>query len=136
MATVAKASREEQKNAHDLGWHSCGAGSPIRCSPRHRTVTTAHSRAMSPKSRTIEVDAETAKALEARAAERGTSISQVVAELIRIQAGNQDDEADQINELDRRWAAVQAGEATVADDEVVRWLETWGTPAFRAWHER
>lgn len=91
---------------------------------------------MSPKSRTIEVDAETAKALEARAAERGTSISQVVAELIRIQAGNQDDEADQINELDRRWAAVQAGEATVADDEVVRWLETWGTPAFRAWHER
>ncbi len=40
---------------------------------------------------------------------------------------------DELAELDRRWAAIEAGEATVPHDEVVRWLETWGTPAFRPW---
>jgi hypothetical protein len=39
-------------------------------------------------------------------------------------------EREQIAELDRRWAKVVAGEPTVANDDVVRWLETWGTPAF------
>jgi predicted transcriptional regulator len=43
---------------------------------------------------------------------------------------------DEIAELDRRWAAIEAGEATVPHDEVVRWLQTWGTPAFRPWRER
>jgi predicted transcriptional regulator len=40
---------------------------------------------------------------------------------------------DELAELERRWAAIEAGEATVPHDEVVRWLETWGTPAFRPW---
>jgi predicted transcriptional regulator len=40
-------------------------------------------------------------------------------------------EREQIAELDRRWARVVAGEPTVDHDEVVRWLETWGTSAFR-----
>ena len=39
-------------------------------------------------------------------------------------------DADEIAELDRRWAAVESGEPTVPHDEVVRWLQTWGTPAF------
>jgi predicted transcriptional regulator len=43
---------------------------------------------------------------------------------------------DELPELERRWAAIEAGEATVPHDEVVRWLETWGTPAFRPWRER
>jgi len=43
---------------------------------------------------------------------------------------------DELAELERRWAAIEAGEATVPQDEVVRWLETWGTPAFRPWRDR
>lgn len=43
---------------------------------------------------------------------------------------------DEIVELDRRWAAIEAGEPTVSHDEVVRWLETWGTPAFTPWRAR
>jgi hypothetical protein len=30
----------------------------------------------------------------------------------------------------------EAGQPTVPHAEVVRWLETWGTPAFKPWHER
>jgi predicted transcriptional regulator len=43
---------------------------------------------------------------------------------------------DELAELDQRWAAIEAGEATVPHDEVVRWLKTWGTPAFRPWRDR
>jgi predicted transcriptional regulator len=43
---------------------------------------------------------------------------------------------DELAELERRWAAIEAGEATVPHDEVVQWLETWGTPAFRPWCDR
>ena len=42
----------------------------------------------------------------------------------------------EIAELDRQWAAVKAGEPTVPHEEVVRWLQTWGTPAFRPWQNR
>jgi hypothetical protein len=38
---------------------------------------------------------------------------------------------EEINELDRQWAAIKAGEPTVAHDDVVRWLDIWGTPGFR-----
>jgi predicted transcriptional regulator len=40
------------------------------------------------------------------------------------------------SELDRQWAAIEAGEPTVPHEQVARWLETWGTPDFRPWHER
>jgi predicted transcriptional regulator len=43
---------------------------------------------------------------------------------------------DELAELERRWAAIEAGEATIPHDEVVQWLETWGTPAFRPWRDR
>lgn len=43
---------------------------------------------------------------------------------------------EELSELDRRWAAIEAGEPTVPNDEVVHWLETWGTPAFRPWRDR
>jgi predicted transcriptional regulator len=45
-------------------------------------------------------------------------------------------DSDELAELDRRWAAVRAGEATVPHEEVVRWLATWGTAAFRLWGKR
>jgi predicted transcriptional regulator len=41
--------------------------------------------------------------------------------------------ASEIADLDRQWAAIKAGEPTVAHDDVVRWLDTWGTPRFRPW---
>lgn len=81
--------------------------------------------------RTIEVDSETATALDKRASERGVSIAELVAELVPLAV----DDAT-IVELDRRWAAVQHGQTTVPHADVERWLQTWGTPEFRAWDER
>jgi predicted transcriptional regulator len=83
---------------------------------------------MPTKSQTIEVDTETAVLLESRAAERGVSVSQLLSELVPLAV-----DSGTIAELDRRWAAIELGERTVPHDEVVRWLETWGTPGFRPW---
>jgi predicted transcriptional regulator len=41
-----------------------------------------------------------------------------------------------VAELDRRWAVIESGGATVPQAEVERWLRTWGTPEFRPWSER
>ena len=54
------------------------------------------------KTHTIEVDESTARTLQERAAERGVSVSQVVAELVPSAIDN-----NAITELDRRWAAVE-----------------------------
>lgn len=81
--------------------------------------------------RTIEVDAETAEALQCRAAERGVSVGELLAHIAR-QATLGETEAEQIAELDRRWAEHQ-GRGGIAHGQVVRWLETWGTSAFRPW---
>ena len=83
---------------------------------------------MAAKTESIEVDSETASALKTRAAERGVSVSQLVSELVPLAI---DDPA--IAELDRRWADIEAGRATVPHDEVERWMKTWGTPEFRPW---
>lgn len=77
---------------------------------------------------TIQVDAETADALARQAAERGITIPELVAELALVA------EADDLAELERRSLAISNGtEKTIPHEEVVRWLETWGTPAFRPW---
>lgn len=89
---------------------------------------------MAPKTRTIELDETTVDLLQARAAERGISVSSLVAELVND--GSQRTGADELRELDRRWAAIEAGERTVSNADVVRWLETWGTPAFKPWQAR
>jgi hypothetical protein len=91
---------------------------------------------MNDETRTIEIDAATAAALETRAAARGVSVGEVVAELVAFDDGAAAPDADEIAELDRRWAAIEGGEATVPHDQVARWLETWGTPAFKPWHEQ
>ena len=91
---------------------------------------------MNLKVRTIEIDAATADTLEARAGERGMSVGELVAELVAFVDSHAPVDDDEIAELDRRWAAIEAGQPTVPHTEVVRWLETWGTPAFKPWHER
>jgi predicted transcriptional regulator len=78
--------------------------------------------------RKIEVDEATAGALEDAALARGVSVSEVVADLV-----SSDLESDEqtLAELDRRWKASQAGNATVPHEVVVEWLKSWGTPEFR-----
>lgn len=88
------------------------------------------------KMQTIEVDEATATALTTRAAERGVTVPELIAELAVLDSEPIGIEPSEIEELDRRWRAVEGGRATVANDEVVRWLRTWGTPEFRRWHER
>jgi predicted transcriptional regulator len=41
-----------------------------------------------------------------------------------------------IDELDRRWEAFLAQDSVATNDDVTRWLQTWGTPAFRSWQSR
>jgi hypothetical protein len=79
----------------------------------------------------IEVDRATAAALKERAAERGVSVAQLVAELVPLAI---DDTA--LAELDRRWSAIKRGQPTVPHAEVERWLRTWGSADFRPWNER
>jgi predicted transcriptional regulator len=85
------------------------------------------------KTQSIEVDDDTAAALTQRAAERGVSVPELVAELVTLEAGPVAAEAEDIAELDRRWKAFEAQGSVAASDDVVRWLQTWGTPAFRGW---
>lgn len=91
---------------------------------------------MNAPKRLIEVDEQIATALEARAAERGLSVSDLVAELAAGAASQQAPSIDDIAELDRRWAAIEAGKPTISNDAVVQWLRTWGSPAFKSWHDR
>ncbi len=90
---------------------------------------------MTHRTESIEVDQATADTLRARAAERGISVAQLLAEIARESASVTADVED-LAELDRRWARVEAGEATVPHDDVVRWLDTWGTSAFKPLRNR
>ena len=88
------------------------------------------------KTQTIEIDDSTASVLERRAAERGVTVPELVAELATIAVSPAAADVDQIAELDRRWEAFEAQDKVASNDEVVRWLQTWGTPAFRSWRNR
>jgi hypothetical protein len=90
---------------------------------------------MNAPKRPIEVDERTAIALEARATERGLSLPKLVAEMTALATSLEALSADDVAELDRRWAAIEAGEPTVSNDAVVRWLRTWGSPRFKSWHD-
>ena len=89
---------------------------------------------MTAHKRTIEIDGDTAAVLEERAAKAGLSVSDLLADMVAAHHSElaQADLAD----LDRQWAAIKAGEPTVSHDKVVRWLDTWGTPAFKSWTAR
>jgi predicted transcriptional regulator len=86
--------------------------------------------------RVIEIDTATADELEARAAARGVSVREMVAELVAADDATLTPDANDSAELDRQWAAIEAGAATVPHEKVARWLETWGTPAFKPWRDR
>jgi len=91
---------------------------------------------MNVKLRKIEVDDATATALEARAAAVGVSVPELIAQLVSLTGGSARVSPGELDELDRQWAAIKAGEPTVAHVDVVRWLDTWGTPGFRPWQGR
>lgn len=85
--------------------------------------------------RKIEVDDATAAALESRAAEQGLTVPELVAELAQgavepVALGDHT-----IAELDGLWEATEAGDF-VEHRDVVRWLQTWGTPGYKPWRER
>lgn len=86
--------------------------------------------------RTIEVDDTTAAARESRAAEVGVSVSELVAEMVAVESATAKASVAEIAELDRQWAAIKAGEPTLAHDDVVRWLDMWGTPRYRPWKDQ
>ena len=88
------------------------------------------------KTQTIEIDDRTATALERRAAERGVTVPELVAELATLAISPVEADADDVAELDRRWHAFEAQDSVVSNDQVVRWLQTWGTPGFRSWRGR
>jgi predicted transcriptional regulator len=88
------------------------------------------------KTQTIEIDDVTANALRQRAEERGVSVPELLAELLVLEAGPTRTSNDEIAELDRRWRAFEAQESVASNDDVVRWLKTWGTPAFRSWRNQ
>ncbi len=82
-----------------------------------------------PATRKIEIDAATADALEARAAKRGLSVRDMVAELVALDDASGAAGPDDIAELDRQWADIEAGAPTVPHEKVARWLETWAQPS-------
>jgi hypothetical protein len=86
---------------------------------------------MTGKTESIEIDSVTAAALKTRAAERGVSVSKLVAELVPMAP---DDEA--VAELDRRWAAIKARQKTIPQADIEAWLRTWGSPEFRPWSKQ
>ena len=95
---------------------------------------------MANKARKIEVDARTADLLEARAAARGVTISELLADL----AGNQQAlpadlaalrmqgegpwSAQALAEDARRLAEFERTREGVPWDEIKSWMDSWGTP--------
>jgi predicted transcriptional regulator len=88
------------------------------------------------KTQTIEIDDGTATALKRRAEERGVTVPELVAELATLAVSPVEADVDDVAELDRRWQAFETQESVASNDDVVRWLQTWGTPAFRSWRNR
>jgi predicted transcriptional regulator len=83
----------------------------------------------------IDIDRHTADVLQARAAELGVTVPQLVAELAALDSTSRDADADEIAELDHRAAAATPG-SRVPQERVVQWLRTWGTPGFRPWQDQ
>ena len=91
---------------------------------------------MPARKRTIEVDDATAAALESRAAQAGLSVAELLAEMVAHSGAAEALSPDETADLDRQWSAIKAGEPTIVHDDVVRWLDTWGTPRFKSWNAR
>jgi Ribbon-helix-helix protein, copG family len=95
---------------------------------------------MATKTHTIEVDKATAEALEARAAARGMSVSELLADLagagdalpadlqVLRDAGDGPWAPNVLAEDARRLADFHRTRMAVPWEDVKAWLETWGTP--------
>jgi|ERR1043166_6684079 hypothetical protein len=95
---------------------------------------------MNVKLRTIEIDAETADVLEARAAARGMTLSELLADLAgaaqilspELQAMNAAGEGPwaprMLAEDARRLAEFERTREGVPWSEVKAWMRSWGTP--------
>ena len=88
------------------------------------------------KTETVELDETTATTLKKRAAAEGLSVPELIASMTALQSRPVVLSSDDLAALDQQWAEVKAGAATVPHEQVARWLETWGTPAFRPWREQ
>ena len=88
------------------------------------------------KTQTIEIDDGTATALKRRAEERGVTVPELVAQLATLAVSPVEADVDDVAKLDRRWQAFETQDSVASSDDVVRWLQTWGTPAFRSWRNR
>jgi predicted transcriptional regulator len=91
---------------------------------------------MNIKMRKIEVDTATAEALEARAAAVGLSVRELLAQMVALDDAAVKLSPEETADLDRQWAGIKAGEPIIAHEDVVRWLDTWGTTSFRSWKDR
>lgn len=90
--------------------------------------------------RTIEIDAQTADLLERRAAARGVSVSELIADLAGLEAvlpadlqamrteGEGPWSADVLAEDTRRLAEFQRSREAVPWEDVRAWMQSWGTP--------
>jgi hypothetical protein len=95
---------------------------------------------MNPKTRMIELDSATAKALEERAAEVGTTVSELVAGLMGLddswpkdledmrRAGRGPWSPSVLAEDARRYEAFERTREGVPFEEVQAWVQSWGTP--------
>ncbi|KAI9871168.1 MAG: hypothetical protein M1823_008527, partial [Watsoniomyces obsoletus] len=86
--------------------------------------------------RKIEVAQPTAERLQVRAEMEGLSITELLEQLLQDSPVPFTIPPDEAAELKRRWAAIEAGEPTIPHEEVVAWLQTWGTPNFKPWGEQ
>lgn len=82
----------------------------------------------------VDIDQHTAAVLEARAAELGVSVPELIAELAALDGSAREAGDDEIAELDAR-AARAASDTLVSHDHVVQWLRTWGTREYRSWQD-
>lgn len=91
------------------------------------------------KMRKIEIDEDTADRLEARAAARGISVSELIAELSGRDTGNARPRGhaqgrqralgpDILAENARRIEDFQRSGEAIPWDEVRAWMQSWGTP--------
>jgi hypothetical protein len=95
---------------------------------------------MTTKTHTIEVDEQTATVLEARAAARGMSVAELLADLAGAgdalppelqamrDAGDGPWAPDLLTEDARRLADFRRTRSAVPWEEVKAWMQTWGTP--------
>ena len=83
----------------------------------------------------VDIDQHTADVLEARAAELGVTVPELIAELAALDGNAREATTDEIAELDVL-AARATGDTRVSQDHVVQWLRTWGTREYRPWPGR